>query len=77
LVHSKPIFGDLPIKITVSYCGAFQLRPQGFGAAALHVMLYRRFDKLAAEPFLSEPVNGLDRGRGQDDVDAFSHGIEI
>jgi hypothetical protein len=76
VVHGKPVSGDLPIQVLVTDRGPFQLRPQGFGASVGHEVLYGLVDEPAALAGLGHPVNGLDRGLRQDDVDAFAHGNE-
>jgi hypothetical protein len=77
VVHGKPVSGYLAVKVAISDGGALQLRPDGFDTAVCHVVLDGRVDESAALAGFSHPVDGLDGGFRQNDVDAFAHGTEV
>lgn len=77
MVHGKPVFCHLAVQVAVANSGAFQLCPDGLGAAVRHVVLDSRVDEAAALAGLCHPVDGLNRGFWQNDVDAFAHGNEV
>jgi hypothetical protein len=77
VIHGKPVSSNLTIQVSVPDCGMLKLRPEGLDAAVRHVVLHRRVDEAAALAGLGQPVNGLDRGFRQDDVDAFAHGVKV
>ncbi len=76
MIHSKPVSGYLAVQVSVADSSAFQLRPERLDAAIRHVVLHGRVDEATALTGLSHPVDGLDGGFRQDDVDAFAHGSE-
>jgi hypothetical protein len=74
VVHGKPVSGYLAVQVSVSNGGALQLRLESLDAAVRHVVLDGRVDEAAALAWLGHPVDGLDGGFRQNDVDAFAHG---
>lgn len=74
MVRGKPVSGYLAIQVSVPDGGAFQLRPDGLDAAVRCVVLHGRVDEAAALAGSGHPVNGLDSGFRQNDVNAFAHG---
>ena len=76
MVHSKPVSGNFTVQVLISDNGPFQLGPKYFGAAFRHVVLHRLVDEAAPLTRLYQPVNGLNGCCGEDNVDAFAHGIK-
>jgi hypothetical protein len=74
VIHGKPVSGYFAVQVSVSNGGALQLRPKGFNAAVCHVMLDGRVDEAATLARLGHPIDGLDRGFRQHDVDSLAHG---
>jgi hypothetical protein len=77
VIHGKPVNGYLAVKIAVANGGALQLLPDSLDTAVRHVVLDSRINEAAALAGLSHSVNGLDRGRRQNYVDAFIHGTRV
>ena len=76
MIHGKPVSGDFTIQVLVPDGGALELCAKGFDAPVRYEMLHRLVDEPAALARLGHPVNGLDGGLRQNDVDAFAHGSE-
>ncbi len=74
MVHCKPVSGNFTVQVLITHSGAFKLSPKGFDAAVSHKVLHRMIDESAALAWFGHPVNGLDRGFRQNNVDAFAHG---
>jgi hypothetical protein len=74
LVHGKPIGRNLAVQIPIPDGGAFQLGSERFSAPMRYKMPYRLIDETAALARPRHPVNCLNRGFRQDDVEAFAHG---
>jgi hypothetical protein len=72
-IHSNPVGGDCAVQILVTDSRAFQLRPERFRTPGRHVVFDRLIDEAAALARSGHPVNGLDRGFRQNNVDAFAH----
>jgi hypothetical protein len=76
VVHGKPVSGDFTIQVLITDGGTFQPRPERFGAMVRHEVLDGPVDESATLTGLGHPINRMDRGFRQDDVDAFAHGNE-
>jgi hypothetical protein len=74
LVHCKPLRRDFAVQILIPDGGTFELGSERFDAPMRYKVPYRLIDEAAALARPCHPVNGLNRGFGQDDVEAFAHG---
>jgi hypothetical protein len=75
-IHTNPVRGDFAVQILVTDSRAFQLRPERFRTPGRYVVFDRLIDEAAALARSGHPVNGLDRGLRQNNIDAFAHGNE-
>lgn len=72
-VHGKPVSGHFPVQILIAHRGLFEAGSQGFGTLVGHEVLHRVVDEVAALAGSGHPINGLDGGLRQHNVDAFAH----
>jgi hypothetical protein len=74
LVHRKPLRRNVAVQIPIPDGGTFELGSERLGAPMRHKVLNRLIDETAALARPGHPVNCLNRGFRQDDVEAFAHG---
>jgi hypothetical protein len=73
-VHSKPVVGDLQVKVTIAESSLLEPLLEGLGASRSDVVLHGALDKTAALAWSCHAVNGANRVLRENHVDAFCHG---
>jgi hypothetical protein len=73
MIYGTPLVCRLRVEIPVANGRLLELLAHRFGAAGRRVVLHRPVNQAAALPRLREPIESLDRGVRQHDVDAFCH----
>jgi len=74
VVHRKPVTGDLAINVPIAHSGLFKSDSYGFAAPVGDKILDGLLYEFAALSGPGDPVNTLNGGFRQDNVDAFVHG---
>lgn len=74
MIHGSPFAGGCEVEVTIPDRGLLQPLLERLGTSARDVVLHRLVDEAAPLARLRQPVEGVNRGFRQHDVNALCHG---